>query len=419
MVAKKSLLWTLIFFLIVGFLCIPAIEGYYVLKDTSYKQLVSSLDGLVGRLKNDLKFKDGFWDISLYNSDPYTTYPNAPSSFPVYIITSDGFVIERSRFIHGFLDAADFKYLLQFKDPQTVQAPTKEEWRLLSKPIIKNNRTVGVIMVSKYQPETKILENIDQSLEENINTINSKIKVENNEVNADDLDLRDISFDVAFEIVDSFNKVILSHSRVPSTIDPSHIEPELSAPALRTVVDEQTKEPFLVRSELLYDKSQNPIGLIAMAKPLNPVDDLLKAYRYHMSLLILLSGLILSIFCYFLSKRYCNNLLDYLERQYKVPKMIIFYAQDGMLNVNGESISIPKDSYQYQLCLGLFSNINQEWHENDLLKNLEEDKTQVNWRKIYDAYIAINKKIGFRLINYKNKAYSFNPEYRNLIKFQS
>jgi hypothetical protein len=58
---------------------------------------------------------------------------------PIYIISLDGFVIERNALIH-LLDSGSLQFVSQFNSPQTVSGSTFEQRRVLSKHIIKNNK---------------------------------------------------------------------------------------------------------------------------------------------------------------------------------------------------------------------------------------------------------------------------------------
>src|SRR5690348_26596 len=90
------------------------------------KDLVHSETKLV---LSDLSYKNGAWDMSKYDADP-----EIPGTYRLYLITKDGFVIDRWRPIAGFLDTSDFKQLLVYQQPQTVTTVAGQAWRLYSEP---------------------------------------------------------------------------------------------------------------------------------------------------------------------------------------------------------------------------------------------------------------------------------------------
>src|SRR5438105_565827 len=110
-------------FLSLAFLFVLQISlGHFLIKSFSIDDTKKSLDVLTARIQNDLKYKNKSWDTRMYAADPYTPHPTGSSGFttPLYILATDGFVIERNQPINGYLDSSDFKHILSFKSPQTI-----------------------------------------------------------------------------------------------------------------------------------------------------------------------------------------------------------------------------------------------------------------------------------------------------------
>ena len=138
---------------------------YIFVRQSSLNQIYDSFMSLSQRIQHDIKYDQGKWDTKLYNADPFTPYPHGSSGFsqPLYIITSEGFVIERNRPISGLLDSSDFKHLLSFSRPQSISTVTNENWRVLSSPIRNKARTIGVVLVAFYNPSTSQLDDVIKS----------------------------------------------------------------------------------------------------------------------------------------------------------------------------------------------------------------------------------------------------------------
>jgi hypothetical protein len=101
------------------------------------KQTQDNLQLSVKRIKEDVLFENGKWNMYKYNADP-----NLPDTYPLYILATDGFVIDRWKPVKGYLDVSDFKHLLMFNSPQTITTPTNQSWRIFSKPIYNKNSDI-------------------------------------------------------------------------------------------------------------------------------------------------------------------------------------------------------------------------------------------------------------------------------------
>ena len=378
-------------------------------------QVEKSLTILTTRIQHDLRYENNKWNTTLYNADPLTPHPTGSSGFvtPLYIITTDGFVIERNQPVSGLLDTSDFKRLVTFDSAQTINAVTNESWRVLSQPIIKNNTTYGVVMVSYYNPITESQQMIDATLEENLNKIISKIEVKNSHVDASKIDVRTIDYDVSFEVVDTFNKVLSNNGRTPSFIDPSYVQKMMQGDSKEFLTDTKTNEKFLFVTKIVSDNKQTPRAIIVAGESVDYIDIGLKQYAPFGLILILLAAAASTLF---IKKTFnVQALLKQASHKQTAPKSIKFDSVRGILLVNDESIDIPVDSHQHKILHALFSNPEKIWTQNELTENFHEGATAENNKKIYDAMLAINRKTPFKLIIYKDKTYSIEPSAVSLI----
>src|SRR5581483_9497719 len=110
---KTNRIIVLLFICILGF---QIFLGYIFIREFILSQTKKQLNEFTHRVVSDLSYKNGTFDTSLYTADPKTPHPNGSSGFtsPLYIITTNGFVIERTHPINGFLDASDYKKSLSF-----------------------------------------------------------------------------------------------------------------------------------------------------------------------------------------------------------------------------------------------------------------------------------------------------------------
>jgi hypothetical protein len=95
---------------------------------------------------------------------------------------------------------------------------------------------------------------------------------------------------------------------------------------------------------------------------------------------------------------------------------ICFDKKDSEIKVDEKNYTIPKDTNQFYLCKALFSNLKKEWEQDEILEIMGESFSAKNTRKIYDAKLAINKKIGIKLIEHENKKYFISKSFIEKIK---
>jgi hypothetical protein len=356
---------------------------------------------LSDRVQHDLEYKNGQWNVARYNSDPYTAYPNASSPFPLYVMTKDGFVIERSHPISGLLDTSQFDQLLKFSEPEFIDTPTNERWRIFAKPIIRENKTWGVIAVSIYHPAEESLAQVDQKLHDNADLIDQQLEVHNNDIDGSKLDVRNIHYDVSFEVVNDFNKVIINEGRTPTFIDKSYVKTELTMPGTRVIQDSVSKEEFLVYSQPFFDEEKNSVGVITVAKSLSSINVVLQKFLFFIFIIDLVALVPACVFWWKL-----KDMSDPESVLAKPPKFVAFDKKTSVLTVNKNEISIPYASNQYEICTALFSLPQKKWEADELLEKFGEEINKDSNRKIYDAMLAVNKKVGFQLIVYQDKRYS-------------
>jgi hypothetical protein len=384
------------------------VERIFINQESKY------LNSLADRIKSDLVYKNGILDTSRYNSDPQTPYPHGSSGFslPLYIITSDGFIIERNQPINGFLDSSDFKQMLPFQNPQTINSVTNENWRIMTKAIKYNNENIGVIIVSYYNPDQKLLGEIDLKLKYNLDAIFQKIKINNKIIDINKIDIRNIHYDVSFEIVDNFNKVLINNGRLPVFIDRSYVYQALQDKDERIINDQIIKERYLIVKRTIYDK-RTPVAIVLVGKSIGLLKKGLKAFLVlDLIVLIVFFVIIFLLIKYFLKKDFAILFWNNFENiNNKNPKKISFDKKESYLSIDNKKIKIPYASNQYYLCEALFSNPLKRWEQDELLEKFGEDTNPEGWRKVYDSMLAINKKIFFKLIIYEDRTYRINPQY--------
>jgi hypothetical protein len=397
-------------------LAIQLLIGFVVIHSSTLKRISDTLNNYVSRVQSDISYVDGKWDTLKYLSDPMTPHPNGSSGYlnPLYIVTTEGFVIERNLPINGLLDSSDFKHLAEFNEPQFIQAITNEKWRVLSKVIGKDGKMLGVIFVSYYNPPEANIFEVDKTLQKNINNIESKIEYKNEDIIISSLDIRSIGYDVSFEVVTTFNKVLLNNGRTPSFIDSSYIFDEFKR-GQRIIKDTINQEPFLVQSHPVLDQLASPRAVIVSAISLKELYSVLKNYFILSVLFDILSFLPLTFLSYLIIKPALHNYFTEIRSRKVLPKKILFNKKASDLSLDDRKIEIPYASNQYYFCEALFTHPKKRWEQDELLERLGENLGTKNFRKLYDTALAINKKVGFKLIEYKDKTFFVNPQFSSYI----
>lgn len=416
----QKLIFTKCIGLFLTALLLELIASFLFLKYFAFQSVEKELIDFTNRVTQELTYKNGKWDTSLYSSDPETPHPNGSSGFSstLYIISTDGFIIERNNPIEGLLDSSDFKHVMSFQKPQTITNITNEHWRVLSKPILNKGKIVGVVMVSLYNPERFIQESADEKLLTNIDYIEKNISFDDDEISTKKIDIRNIDFDVSFEIVNTFNKVLLNNGRMPTYIDKSYVYNELKNPnkirEFRNAVD---KKNYLIVSRTLFDNENNPIGIVLTGKSVDMIRDILTSASPYILIFTILIFLLVMFFISRLNRNSIKQVLEYYEEAQKkksLPQKIFFNKQDSILKIDDKEISIPYDSNQYYLLKTIFTNTKKRFEVDELLEAFGHDISPENWRKVYDAMNLVNKKvesyIPVKLIELRDKTYQLNPQ---------
>lgn len=401
---------------LVVFFFIQTIISYFYIRQISLTQVQRELEQLSLTIKNDIRFENGKWDLSLYTSDPRTPHPQGSSGFPLplYIVTANGFVIERNQPITGLLDSSDFDKVQSYLQPTTLNTVTNENWRVFARPVESNGRLLGDIVVAYYNEQNRSTAEIDPKLQANLEIIASKLSTANGKIDVSKVDVRNVHYDVSFEIVDSFNKVLLNNGRMPTFIDRSYVAKELEAPATRIVKDSNTNEDFYVTSVKINDKNGAPIGLIAAGRSIQEVQRTLNAYLIFAAISGLLILLPLAWLIYeFVSQMAKRMIVIHEKKKSHTPILnkITFNKKESILMLNEQQIQIPYASNQYYILSTLFSNPKKRWEQDEILEKFGEVEGEEGWRKVYDAHLAINKKVGFKLIDYRDKLFRIHPDY--------
>lgn len=378
------------------------------------------LDKVTKRIQEDIFFKDGKWDLSSYNADS-----NIVDNNPLYIISSEGVVIERSRPINGLLDLSRFTLINQYLFPTTIETVTNEKWRVLAEPINSGDQAIGIIFTSFYQPDEQHLSQIDQDLQKVIQTVRADLSVDGDIIDVSRVDSRKVPYNINFQIVTRFNKVLFQSNnnntvtRMPTNIDRSYVDIQLKGETYREVSDEVTNKKYLVSTTQIFNDKKLTSGIIVTGIPLDKI-------YYALTIFCILSvgvgilGLIILIPISYRLFVVIHSDAKKVITNKPLPQSIIFLKQDCKLVINGQSIDIPYASYQYYFCQSLMQKPQKKWEADELLELFGEDIGVEKWRKVYDTMVGINKKTSHlvdKLFLVKNKRYYLNPVYIKIASY--
>lgn len=387
----------------IGFYIFIAVIGGSVIYFTYIQSAKTYLETTVARVKDDIKYSNGQWDTFNYNSDP-----TLPGGNPLYILTIDGYIIDRWRPIVGLLYTLDINYLLQFKTPQTVSLNPHELWRMYTLPIEKDKKILGAVAVSIYNPTERNMEEIDNRLKEDAQIILSQIQIVDEELDVSRVDIRKTGFDTAIRIADKYNTLLAksnnsnSIDRTPSVIDRSYIAAEIQQPGYRQVKDSETGEPFFILSSPFIVEGE-VVGLVVAGYPLMNVYLQLKNYAIYQSIALLIASLI----NWFIIRRYIIA-----PRQVLNIRNIEFQKKENKLIINDAVIEIPEDTNQHVLCDAILGKPQKKWTAEEISVRFE-DSSGNPWRKVYDAMVLVNKKVEpelkAKLIVVKDAEFYVNP----------
>ncbi len=379
--------------------------------------IVSKLDKKIIKIEQDLIYEKGEWNIDQYNNDKELI-----GLYPLYIILNDGFVLDRRDPIPGFLDTTDFRRLLSYSNPVTIKTVAHQTRRVIARPIGSNNNFEGVIVVSYYNPQFEIIDKIDSKLIKNLNYISSTIVKKGNNLDLSSLDPRIIDFDIAYSVIDKFNTVIERSDNVnnirrnPSYVDPSYVNLALKSKEHTIYINKNNKNNYLVEVKPLI-KNGKTLGVIAVGESLLLLD-LLKSIVLILSVPLALTTSMFSLF-------FINKIKEDKDNKLYIndPKYINFDAKLSKLLINDTQIEIPYATNQYYFLKTIFSFPNKRWETDELLNKFGESAESVNWRKVYDTMIGINKKtevyLPDKLVINKNKTYQLNPRFVFIVESTS
>lgn len=386
--------------------------GGFLISQVALTQTSDALHQIANRVKGDVQYQNGTWNISRYNADP-----DVPDTYPLYLLSSDGFVIDRWKPLHGFLDTSDVKRLLSYQTPQTITTPTSQTWRIFSKPITQHGQTLGVVTVSYFNPPTTDMSPIDSQLQGAINTIAAKLVIKGNTIDASAVDPRDVSFDIAFQVVDSYNRIITKNNntnsidRIPNYIDASYVGDVINQSPERQVVDSVTHERFLLVTTPITDQHGYVVGALVVGKSIAFIGEIVRDFILAEAAL----GLVLVLVATIASLRLLVPLIEQTRRtqaaEQKVIEHLSFDKKTGALLLDEHEILIPYATNQFYLCGAVFAQPKHHWEIDELLERFGE-KDLTNARKVYDAMVLLNKKVapilGGRLVTMHDKTYQLN-----------
>lgn len=404
LIFKRSLKNVLLLFL--GATLVVTLFSSVVVSVASLQMSKQEVDGIVNRMHENIRYKSGMWDLYYLNSDPLL-----PGSYTHYILTTQGYVIERWRPINGFIDTANLDHILQFSQPQTVTTPAQEQWRVLSQPVKNGNEVLGAVFVSRFVSETENISVIDKRLRQDLAFAMGKIRVVDDTIDTSALDMRQTQYDISIKIVDKYNTIIAktnnsnSIDRAPNYIDSSYVRNELKSSRYRMIYDSVSNEPFLiVKSSFLNDNGE-AVGVLIVGKSMLFLYKLVGVYLISMGLLTLIT---VPFVIYFYKKRYPGTGV----------RKIAFHHEEGILQIDTARIEIPLDTHQYHVLYCLFHSKDMQCSAEDITAAFGEHEGNI-WRRVYDVMLVLNKKteayLDDKLIVIKNRRFHINPIFHTKI----
>lgn len=407
-----------IFFL---FFLLQLIAGSYIVYQSAMKDSKDYVVAGAKRIKDDIIYSNGAWNIYRYTTDP-----NAADTYPIYILASDGYIVDRWKPIYGYLDVSDFKHLVAYITPQTINTPTNQKWRMFSKQLVGNNNIiVGVITVSYFNPPDENISSIDTRLMEETNMLASHVFIKNDQIDAHAIEQKELSYDIAYQIVDQYNKIVAKNNnsssidRIPNFIDSSYVGDLLDHSGFQQIQDTKTKEKFIVYSLPITDSNNNTAGVLVVGKSISFIDKLLRNYIISKLIFGFIITVIATTYAVWSIQRYLNKHLKENKIKEDTIKKIRFNEASSTLYIDDLEIAIPYATNQHVLCVSLFSSPKKHWETDELLEKFGEGDYKKNWRKVYDTMLIVNKKVSqiadIKLITSRDKTYQLNPSLINKI----
>jgi hypothetical protein len=339
---------------------------------------------VVSEIEKKIEYKDGVWDMRQLHSE-------FEKHYPLYVFSSYGFVLARHQPVKGYLDISDLRFAGSFTLPQTLVTPYGEKWRMYSLPVKTGHyEVVGTVVTGYRQPEASALAEIDAMLTETAEKIRSEIAVDNGTVDVRGLDVQTVNPKVAFEIVESGNRLCIARGGLPSYLDTSWVT-ALSRERFDEVNDKETNQRHLLAIQPVYRDSQRPVGVVVTGRPLPwwCSQDFLWL-RWGL-ILIGVVGLVGSQFDYLRTGR-----KKITENSLISSPTLTFDPKASRIECQGKEVSIPYASLQYDLCKVLFTKPAKRWEYDELAEKVlsihDFSKVKSARKKLYDAARAINAK---------------------------
>jgi len=408
LIMRLSTIFVVMFFLYL-------IANYFLVRTLSIKDVKSELQKSASTITDELDFTDGHWNTKKYLSDI-----TIPSGLSIYIYSLDGFMIDRTNPVNGFLDTSNFEFASSFRVPKTVSYISNETWRLYSYEVVRDEQTKGVIFLAYFEPRGISESELDTILSSNAQLIDQNIQMKGNGLDVSGVRQNEIDPNISFEVIDQYNKLYITNGGPPAYIDKSYIQSVLAEKALITVTDSMTSEKFLVHINPIRSQ-EKIVGVVVIGKGLGSLNNILKN-----QIILSFGAGILAVITFAIGSQllYKRDLASIIQQKILLankPTIITvekmrFDKSSSIIMVNGKThIEIPKDSYQWDICSNLFKKPTKRFYNDELSEIIGEQDEQKNTKRlIYDAVDAINEKvmktIGQKLITHQDTQYFILPD---------
>ncbi|MEK7543360.1 MAG: hypothetical protein AAB557_00665 [Patescibacteria group bacterium] len=390
------------------------IASYSIIRSLSLHDLKQYLKNTASAVSQDFEYSKGTWNTNKYLSDTTT-----PSETPLYIFSLDGFLIDRRNVIVGLLDTSNFTYASSFTLPKTITSPIGEKWRVFSYRIERDGQEKGVILLGYFEPAGRLEKDIDAVLLANAQMVDSKITVTNEVLDATHILDTDVDHNISFEVIDPFNRSHKSIGGPPAYIDKSYLQEVLTHKDFTVISDTGTQKKYMLLVQPIL-ASGEMIGLVAVGKGLNELNQILGNQLLLSLIAGLLSVFVFAVFAIFIYRHDIGAIIEERLAMLTYPQCVVvdriaFHPPENKIIINGiHGIDIPPDSYQHDICKLLFINPKKQFDTLDLSDAMGELDEQKNVKRlVYDAVEAVNikvkKLIGMKLISHTDKKYCINP----------
>lgn len=397
------------------------VANYFIIYFLSVSDIKSYLNKSAANVASDFEYVGGKWNTERYLADIST-----PTEIPLYIYTTDGFLMDRLNVIHGLLDTSNFDYASSFKQPTTIVSPAGETWRASSHSVDRNGQNKGVIVVAYFEPKGMPIKEVDAKLQEMAVMLDSKIQLTGGLLDVSKVSQKEVGANISFEIVDTFNRSLMSIGGAPAFIDKSYVQDVLSFHGFRKVYDGKTRVPYLVFSQPIVSNNET-VGVVVAGKGL---DQLEKTLGYQLWFSLIAGIVAILLFMVVVVYLYRHDISDVVQERIDnlanpaPPEIhsISFDREKGNIVINKDIlISIPPDSHQFDICSRLFQTPTKNLDTLDLAEVIgDQDASDNVSRMVYDSVLSINDKVKrvlrVQLITRKNHQYRINLELASKIQ---